>query len=306
MVSSIKNDRIENTIIVFFIIICSLIVPLKSFTYFKAHSLLSSNYILLITDEGILKYDSQLNQYNIIQNTNLITNNGDIYYISFAQSPLDEGGYIYCRLKNFIFIYDESFNSYGSFEIGQELNHCVLNPYRTKGGNDTLIVTCINNEQLKSIIYKINLNDAENPASVLVEKDGIKTLNSKMEETSVLNTGISCELMNSSSHTNKLLVCFATDCYNYLLNAILINPENSLEIVSYSNNFKNTGSSLNIRSVLKPNQKESIICFTDIKNSFLCLTYDIESNEFTNIKEIIGSCMQYPFDLGVNYLKEKN
>ena len=55
MVSSIKNDRIENTIIVFFIIICSLIVPLKSFTYFKAHSLLSSNYILLITDEGILK-----------------------------------------------------------------------------------------------------------------------------------------------------------------------------------------------------------------------------------------------------------
>jgi hypothetical protein len=263
MVSCKKNNIIEITIISFFITISSLIVPLKSFKYFKAYNLLSSNYILFITNEGILKYDSQLNQFITIENTNLIAENGDIYYISFAQSPLDQGGYIYCRLKNFIFIYDESFNSYGSFEIGQEINHCALNPYRTKDGKDILIVTCINNQLLKSIIYKINLNDAENPASVLVEKDGIKPLNANRGEMSVLNNGISCELMKSSSTTNKLLVCFVTDGYNYLLNAILINPENSLELVSYSNNFKNTGSSLYIRSVLKPNQTGSIICFTD-------------------------------------------
>jgi hypothetical protein len=192
MVSSKKNNIIEITIISFFITISSLIVPLKSFKYFKAYNLLSSNYILFITNEGILKYDSQLNQFITIENTNLIAENGDIYYISFAQSPLDEGGYIYCRLeKNYIFIYDESFNSYGSFEIRQEYNHCVLNPYRTIEGNDTLIVTCINNEVLKIIIYKINLNDTENPASVLVEKDGIKPLNANREEMSVLNNGIS-------------------------------------------------------------------------------------------------------------------
>ena len=75
----------------------------KSFKYFRAYHL-KSGEILLITEESI----KLLNLTNQIQSTlyelNLFSSKDDIQYISFAQSLYDEGEYLFCRVKQLIYI----------------------------------------------------------------------------------------------------------------------------------------------------------------------------------------------------------
>ena len=159
--------------LILFMIICSLIIPSISFKYFKAHTLLSNN-ILLITNEGIIEYDPQsATSKTIMNNSSLIPSDTDQEYISFAQFPSEEGGYIFCRLKEYIYIFDESLDTcYGSFLIETNNIYCVLNPYRTLDGTNTIIVTYINNDQkLKTTIYKIDLNNNDQLASSIGENE---------------------------------------------------------------------------------------------------------------------------------------
>ena len=81
------------------ITIYSLIIPLHSFLYFKAYNLISSDKIILITNEGIYAYDSQSNEFTQLLESSLIGGEEDLKSISFAQSPLENGGLFYCRLK---------------------------------------------------------------------------------------------------------------------------------------------------------------------------------------------------------------
>ena len=112
--------------------------------------------------------------------------------------------------------------------------------------------------------------------------------------------------MSSSNYTNKLLVCFAIDQFSYSLNAVVIDPENSLEILKYSNNVKETAGSPAIVSALNPNEKESIVCIIDSTKTFLCLIYEFESNEFTDFETMNDNCQLYPLNMGVYYIKERN
>ena len=302
MVLRVKFKKI---MIIFIITICSIIIPLQSFTFFKAYNLLS-DYILLITNEGIIKYDPQTKLCTTLTESELITGETDRYYISFAQSSSDEGGYIYCRLKNYIFIYDQSLNSLGSFEIKTGRVNCVLNPYKTKDGINTLIVTFINElQKLDSIIYSIDINNTESPGSLYWENNQISLLDLEGNEAIASGNGISCELMNNSTNSNKLLVCFALDSVDHSMNAIFINPENTSEIINYSNNPKEKIGSSIVISELKPNQKESIICIIDNNNDFLCQLYNLESNEFSDFVKIISNC-DLPYKVGIKYIKERN
>ena len=78
-VSRLKTNIIKPEKIIFYITICFLITHLQSFKYFRAYNLLS-DYILLVTDEGIQVYDPQLDECRLLTESNLITEN-DIDYI---------------------------------------------------------------------------------------------------------------------------------------------------------------------------------------------------------------------------------
>ena len=106
----LKIKNIPFNKLTFLLIICSLIIPSISFKYFKAHTLLS-NKILLITNDGIIEYDPQLVTLKTIMNTSIIGSNSDLEFTSFAQFPSEEGGYIFCRLKENIYIFDESLDT---------------------------------------------------------------------------------------------------------------------------------------------------------------------------------------------------
>ena len=166
-----KNVRKQSTKInqnLLIILICLLIIPFQCIRYFKSF-LLYSEEILLISDEGILKYDPSINNYSIIQESNLISSENDLDYISFTQSPAEEGGYIFCRLKNYIYMMDQNMNNLGNFEVN-EINNgiCVLNPYKTSDNKLALLISFINDIQnIRILMYQIDFNQG-NISSILI------------------------------------------------------------------------------------------------------------------------------------------
>ena len=262
------------------ITIYSLIIPLHSFLYFKAYNLISSDKIILITNEGIYAYDSQSNEFTKLLESSLISGEDDLKSISFAQSPSENGGFFYCRLKQKIYIYDESFTSFGSFNIDVE-DFCVLNPYRTSQGINKLIVSYIKSDsgssgKLKIVMYTINYGNDENPIGSSIEIDNIPMKNLKGEEKNVINKVLSCQLMTLSSYTNKLLTCFSADQQNRVMNAVTFDPENNLELVHYSSDKIQATDPVLIESALNPNGKECIVCVLEIDKNLNCLTYNSE------------------------------
>ena len=105
-----KRKKILSNIYFSFFIFFFLIAQSKSFKYYKAFTLLSKN-ILIISDEGIIKYNPSTKQQAMIQSSNLISSRDDLNFISFTQSPSDEGGYIFCRFRNYIYILDDEQNN---------------------------------------------------------------------------------------------------------------------------------------------------------------------------------------------------
>ena len=243
--------------LILFMIICSLIIPSISFKYFKAHTLLSNN-ILLITNDGIIEYDPRSDTSKTIMVSDLITSNNELEFTSFAQFPSEEGGYIFCRLKEYIYIFDESLDTcYGSFLIETSNIYCVLNPYRTLDGINTIIVTYINGQQkLKTTIYKIDLNNNDQLASSIGENEK-KAITKNKQEMNLLNKGISCDLMYSLNYTYKLLTCFVLAQFTNSLEALVFDPENYLSFLYYSDNFKENEISSIVYSALNPDKKKS-------------------------------------------------
>ncbi len=299
---ALKAKNIMFILITFY----SLIIPLHSFLYFKAYNLISSDKIILITNEGIYAYDSQSNEFRELLQSTLIGGEEDLKSISFAQSPLENGGFFYCRLKKKIFIYDETFTSFGRFNIDEE-GLCVLNPYKTRLGNNTLIVSYINSDssKLKIVMYTINYDNDENIIVSSIETGSISMKNLKGEEKNVYNEVLSCQLMTLSSYTNKLLTCFSADQENRVMNAVTFDPEKNLELVHYSSDKIQATDPVLIGSAVNPNGKECIVCVLEINKNLNCLTYNSETNEFTNFVTLFPDCQPYSINMDINYMSEK-
>ena len=98
----------------FFFVFCFIIPKIKTFHYFTAYNLLSGD-ILLITDEGIIKFDQDTQNQTLINEIDNFTDYEDLKYISFLQSPAELGNYLFCRIKQYIYII--SSNSYNLINI---------------------------------------------------------------------------------------------------------------------------------------------------------------------------------------------
>ena len=164
MIEKEKNTIYSKKIYLFFIIFFLLIIQSHSFKFLKSFNLLSNN-ILLITDEGIIKYEPSTNNQTLVQSSDLISSEKDLEYISFLQFPSYEGGDILCRLKNHIFIFDENLNNNNiTFQISELLESpCVMNSYKTIDGKFERIISFFdnNNDLLRIIIYEININQED-------------------------------------------------------------------------------------------------------------------------------------------------
>ena len=301
-----KEQKIKVNICLFLTIIYGLIISSKSIKYFKGFNLLSNN-ILFISDEGIIKYVPENDTKILVHPFNLITSETDLDYISFAQFPLDEGGHVFCRIKEYIYIYDEDLNNYfGNISIDDISNkYCSLVPYKTKNGIITLIISHITGDQkIKQIIYQINVVDQQNIQGSITITNETEVINKNGESEKVIINAISCELISSLDYSNKLLACFVVKQSSFSIVAVIFNPENSLSFLYISNNSKKTNGLSTIYSTLDTNKKFSLICFVDNYGYFYCLIYNSYKNIFNDIVQLIQNC-KYQLDMGVKYISDK-
>ena len=300
-----RKNEIQSKIYFFLTLFFLLIIHTESFTYFKAFNLLSEN-ILLITDEGIIKYDPLTKNQTLVQSSNLITSINDLDAISFVQSPSDDGGYIFCRLKTYIFIFDENLNNNNqNFDVSQISNlPCSLNSYKTSDGKITLIISLIKQQSLKIIMYEININEEQNFAILFNE---ITYTHKNQENDNKINLspyGITCELIASNEYTNKLLACFFLEVPNYNIVGSIFNPEN-LNFLYLTKNSRKIKTSLKINSAISSNFENIFICFIGSDNLLYCLLYDSKNNILKDIIEL-GIFCKYStrYNTGVKYINQ--
>ena len=290
-----------------FFILIFLLNLFQSFKYFRAYTLFSKD-ILLITDEGIIKYISTNKEQIKVKESNLISSENYLDYISFSQLSLVEGGYIFARLNNHIFIFDESLtNVLQDLTVDEILNSfCVLNPYKSKDGNLRLIISYVNGAQhIRIIIYQINLNDGANPGILINEitQDVINYETNTLQK--VVAKGIACQFISLNEYENDLLVCFTVESQSFWLVASIFNIEDGLSFLYFSSNSIKTNGTSIIDSVISPNKDKNFICFIDYKAMMNCITYDSKINKFNDLIKLNIKCNVNLYNIYVQYISEE-
>ena len=291
----------------YYIIIYLLLINIKSFQNFNAFTLLS-NDILLITDVGIFKYNPSTDTQTIIKSSNIISSQDDQNYISVSQFTENEGGYIICRLKKTIFVFNSNLNTeYGNFEVGEiESCYCDIKSYKTLNGEITIIISYINSEcKIKILMYQININQ-QNNFSQLIHEDIRQVITKDRIPQIILNKGITCEIIVKSTYYNKLYACFVADIQTFSISASVFDLENDLSFLYFSENVIQIAGTLIIKSTISSNKKNVFICLIESNNYLTCLVYNSESNKLSDKIEFFDGCSLNSPNTGVKYVNEKN
>ena len=281
-----------------------LILNTNSFKYFKAFNLLSNN-IILITDEGIFRYDKESDEANLIESFALIDSQIDQEYISFAQFPLDKGGYVICRVKQNIYVFSDDLNSkYGNFQI-EELSdvYSVIVPYVANDGRKVILFTFIKDDLLNLIIYLLKYeNNGYSFLQLFTHQQYTKKEDNSSDK--VLYTGISCHKTYSSIY-GSLLTCFVLTQQEISFQAINFYNESPYNVYFSNNMIKIDGTSI-INCVVSPDKSKCLCGYIDFSSYYNFLIYDIEKNSFSIICKLMVGCGSYKFYSGIKYIKEKN
>ena len=106
--SNLKKNQLKNkfNILIFFILLLSINNEINSFDAFKAFNL-NSNDLLLITDEGIILFNIKYNNQTLLIHNVTNKENFGLEFISFAQFPEEQGGFIICRQQEYIYFLSE-------------------------------------------------------------------------------------------------------------------------------------------------------------------------------------------------------
>ena len=290
----------------FFVIINVLIIGTSSFKYYKAFNLLSKN-ILLITDEGFIKYDLQSNIQTVIKllNDTSINANYEIDFISFAQFASEDGGYIVGRIRQNIYLFSNNLDDFfGHFTVSNIENSIIsIIPFKSKFGDYFVIIGYIDaNNSIKLLMYKIQFEDGK--FELLYSISNKTSDEEKSEYNFEQNKKISCQLM-SKLNNDKILACFTSNDNSNKINAIVYDPEKELSFLYYSNNMINSEKFYRIYSEISPNKNVSLVCIIDSSSYFSCLLYFSESNRFGGLKNFILECKPDDFYMGIKYISEK-
>lgn len=281
----------------------------KSFKYFRAYHL-QSGEILLITEEGIKKLNLNTQIYSTIYEESLFSTKNDIQYISFAQSLYDEGEYLFCRIKQYIYIISNSSNNLiNTFHQDKMfLSIASLIPYENKNHEKLLILCYINyQKELELEIYS-NLNDDINLRNHFTKT--IEYKDGKIDNS--LDYGISCELMKFSGDENDLLICFI-EGDSQILNGLVFDPENECSykyLITYEEEPIN--SAYLIKSAVSFDKNNCLICY-EIKSFFVksysCISFNSVYTKWSEPFEfsIIANNDEYDeYDFEVYYIKKRD
>ena len=267
-------------LLLFFMIFSLLKIPVISFKFFKAFNILS-NDILLISDEGIIKYNIKLDIKYLIVSYAMKNPEFTIEYTNVNQFSLDDGGYTICRINEYIYILSEDASiSYGNFTVSEiKKQYIDLIPYITSDSKKAFIICYISaQKEITSILHEINITQLEK--SKVISRQAQKIEYEEGNIATLSSIGMGCKMIDIESKQN-VLTCFVTSNDNYM-NAISMEQENNFNPIEINRNYINAISSI-ITVENGPNKINNLICFFD--NSILkCIKYNSILKEWSIIE----------------------
>ena len=291
---------------IFGFIICILFrITIKAFKYFKAFNLLS-NDLIFITDEGIIKYNIESNEQKLIESFSIIQKGMDLEYISFAQFSLNEGGYILCRIKDYIYIFSKNADIlYGSFIISEiKEKYIELIPYQTLDYKNTIIISYLNiGMKICLLMYEINflsINESRLISQEIINQIKYSNITLQNNQYKCLD----CKIMESSNQ-QQLFTCFAYSLSNYI-DILAFDQENNFTI-SYE--LKSNISVEGIEFIVtddSSNQNKNLICYLGSQNYYKCLIYYSNLKRIVELNKFLDSCTTYQNNKGIKYIYEQN
>jgi len=293
-----------NKQIVFNFIFLSLIIIIKSFISFKSFSLSNEN-ILLFTEEGIYKYNLDSKSKYLIKSFDFILDSYIIEFTEINKLSNDEGGYIFCKLHKYIYIIsndgDALIETITLNDDSSDFSKVSIAPYKLDNIYYCILVYINSQNNIKIIKYKININspvDNELIIDKINEDNNFGYLD-----------GISCHLIYSSLYQKNILICFATNKNDYLINAIIFDPEDmSILSLKYKNieiNIDSQRSSSFIRSIISYNKEIFFICQDQSAFPLRCQLYDFENNIWSDYINLGSSFLGIQSDFNL-YLTDNN
>ena len=267
-----------NKQIILYLIFLSLIIVTKSFIAFKPFSL-ENNNILLVTEKGIYRFNLDSQNKYLINNYDEHIESEVIEYAEINKMSDNEGGYIFCKVFGSIYILTKDgdiiidtliLNDYAS-----AYTQVSIIPYMSDNNYYCALLYINNQNKIKINQFKINFNSSEGNEL---------TVDKIIEDNNMLYwLGITCQLLYSSLYQKKIIICFATNFNDYLINGIIFDPEDmSILSVEYKSNISIDIDSQRdtnfIRSIITYNNEILFICQDQSAFPLRCQLYDLKNN----------------------------
>ena len=301
MKEKINSPNILYKRCLFYIIFISGIIEINLYNYFNTFKLLSGN-IILVTEEG-LKY-LNLESNNITSIEDFTVNEEDLKYISLIQLPLEEEGYILCKIQNYLYVINKEANKIIEKKNIDEILKKYVNLVLYKSKNNILycFLNFINNEQkIKIISYQIDLGSniiLKEDFQIIENEDNIEILSN--------NRAISCEIMYSSNYTeNELLICFTQDYNQKMLTATAFDPEKNLTYKYRTICEEQSKDITFIKSIVTQNKIISFVCYIKGTWGIQCILYDSKDNLWSNSIKLTSTILGDQSFINLGYLNDK-
>jgi len=285
--------------ILLLIIFILLINVVKCYQLLKTFNTLSNDVIILCED-GIIKYDTKTETQTLIEPYNILKGIGNIKFVSISQFPLEEGGYILCRIQNYIYLLSRDANeSYGFVYVDGIYNvYTEMIHYTTKNNKKSFIIAFINQLKINLLMYEINFtsyNDTE--LSFKIEHQIL------YGDSTIFDHIISCEVMMISNE-DKLLSCFL---FNNKMNIIssIFDPENNFKLLNLTSEIEENEVRI-ITRIPSVDPKKNLVCYINSSNNLKCFIYTLANEEWTEPFVLFEYCTNPYNSRGIIYNNKKN
>ena len=288
--------------------------------YAKALTL-KSGYHLMVSITGIFTFypglSSFANNYNftndqILENT-LVSMKGTMNQIEISQFTDEEEGkrYIVCFANNYIYFLGEKGALINYFKISDldALYTISLVSYLYSNGNYYFVIA-YNSENNNSLVlryYKIFKQN--NKYEMILDKTNNFSPSIEGSTYLINPTGISCQVMNSSTY-GKVLTCFESLKNGNRLAAFTFKPENNnFNLLFMNNNFISNyfnKDAIYIKSALNNDKSKALICYSIENPALKCISYDINTKTFSETDLSNNECIVEYYGNNVNYFDKTN
>ena len=268
--------------------------------------LMSNGDIILMTSNKIYILDQSLREKSSrdLSSDLFITGAQEAALRNIAQFS---DGYILALVKKTLIV----FSPEGVYKFEKKLNEndyilsYSLLPYKYDSEYHYYIIVYNKSSVICIQYYKLKINSSENS---LLKEITYSPKKSNGEQLHLTSNGLSCQLMKKNGYDDEILTCFYELSSSTQLEARLFTiADDAINDIDLDKAFStHVTSTTIIKSAVSENKKKALVCYI-IQNSYgICLTYDVDLNEFTNEEKYFEKCRENYVSMNVYYFQAKD